>query len=428
MDFKYPKYHLLSDGHIEVCQICGSENLKKILDLGHQPLCNTFLTEAMLQQPETVYPLCMVWCEVCTGVQIDYYVDKHTVYHAEYPYKTGATTEVVHYFEDFSRLLIAKYQLNSTKLIVDIGSNDGTFLDNFQKNNIQVVGVEPTDTALLANAKGVTTLQSFFTTKTADTILSEHGKADLIVSANVFERIDNLGEVLSGIENLLQDDGVFVLEFHSLLAIISGGQFDALYHEHLRIFSVQSLKKLLSYYKLSLVDVEHGFVSRHNTRVYIMKGKDIPCSKNVESFLAQEKDFNLDKLETYVSFSNRAKKSKRDFVNGIAKIIDSNETIVANSCPARLVIPLNYFGVDTDKVHYIAENPTSPKVGMYLPINLIPVISNEILVQEQPDFILILAYNYADIIVKNLKSKGLRSDFIIPLPDFKIVKNKDIIV
>jgi hypothetical protein len=426
MDPKYPKYHLLHDGHIDVCQICGSKNLKKILDLGHQPLCNTLLTEDMLQQPETVYPLCMVWCEVCTNAQINYYVDKNKIYHLGYPYKTGATTEVVGYFEDFSKSLISNYQLNSAKLIVDIGSNDGTFLENFQKNNISVVGVEPTNTALLANAKGVKTLQSFFTTEIVNTIRAEHGKADLIVAANVFERINNIGEVMSGIENLLQDDGVFVLEFHSLLAIISGGQFDALYHEHLRIFSVQSLKKLLSYYNLSLVDAEYGFTSRHNMRVYIMKGKNIPCTKSVESFLEKEKDFNLDKLETYVSFADRAKKTKKDFVNGIAKIIDSNKKIVANSCPARLIIPLNYFGIDTDKINYIVENPLSPKVGMYLPINLIPVMSNEILAKDQPDFILILAYNYADNIVKNLKSKGLHSDFIIPLPDFKIIKNEDI--
>ncbi len=428
MELVPPKHHTIRVGHINFCQFCGSEKLAQILDMGHQALPNTVLTKDERNKEAIIYPLRLVWCKDCCSAQTDYCVDKNIVYHQGYPYKTGATTELVEYFAKFSEEIISKYNLNPKSLVVDIGSNDGTFLSHFKRMGVSVIGVEPTNTAIIANGNDVKTLQTFFDDDVAQEIISSYGQVDVVLASNVFERIDNIGDVITGIELLLKDDGVFILEFHSLLAIVTGGQFDAIYHEHLKIFSLHSLIKLFGYYNMTIIAAEHGFGSRHNLKIYVAKGKDKKVEQSIANFLKIEKESGLLELETYLKFAERAKKTKRDFVIGVTHMISEGKRVVANSCPARLVIPLNYFGADTDLIPYVAENPVSPKIGMYVPGSLIPIVANTILLKEQPDYILILAYNYADIIVKQLKSKGITSDFIIPLPDFRIIKSKDVIL
>ena len=149
MNLSYPSYHFVKTGHITTCQICNSEKLHTILDLGHQPLCDTLLTKEMLNQPEKTYPLRMVWCENCTGAQIDYCVNGSEVYHPDYPYKSGVTKELVEYQVKISQSLIEKYSLKSGDLVIDVGSNDGTLLSGFKGTGIKTVGVEPTNIAKL---------------------------------------------------------------------------------------------------------------------------------------------------------------------------------------------------------------------------------------------------------------------------------------
>src|SRR5574342_1053919 len=147
----YPKHHLIKNGHIDKCQVCNSSKLNLILDLGHQPLCDSLLTEEMLNQPETTYPLRMLWCEECSLGQIDYCVDKSVVYHPDYPYRTGITKELVEYQNSMSRALILKYNIKPGDLVVDLGSNDGTLLTGFKEHGVKVIGVEPTNIAKIAN-------------------------------------------------------------------------------------------------------------------------------------------------------------------------------------------------------------------------------------------------------------------------------------
>jgi SAM-dependent methyltransferase len=423
MKIMCPEHHMIKNGPIDKCQICNSSKLNLILDLGHQPLCDSLLAKEMLNQPETTYPLRMFWCEECSLAQLDYCVDGSVVFHPDYPYRTGVTKELVEYLNGMSSSLISKYNLKHDDLVVDLGSNDGTLLMGFKEHGIKVLGVEPTNIAKLANQNGIETVQEFFTMDIANEIKNKYSEASIVVATNMFAHMASIGEVVSGIETILKDDGVFVFENHYLLDVIQGGQFDTIYHEHLRTYSLKSLIKLFSYYDFTITDVERGSRYGGNIRVHVTKGKNRPVSENVTALLNLEENSDLYKLETYRKFAERVKKAKKDFMNFLLKIKDDGKTIVANSCPGRSVTLLNYYGVDADLIPYIAEQPTSLKLGMFLPGKLIPVVNNEILIKEQPDYVILLAWHYAEPIMEQLKARGLKSNFIIPLPDLKIVKN-----
>jgi len=383
------------------------------------------LSEKMLNESEPTYPLRMLWCQDCSLAQLDYCVDGKLVYHPDYPYRSGITKELVEYQKGISKSLISKYNLNGKDLVVDLGSNDGTLLSGFKELGTKILGVEPTNIAKIANQNGIETLQKFFTLETANEIKKNNGEASLILSTNMFAHMATIGEVVSGIESLLNDNGVFVMESHYLLDVVQGGQFDTIYHEHLRTYSLKSLIKLFSYYNFTLIDVERGSRYGGNIRIHVTKGKNKPVSENVTALLNLEENSGLYKLETYTKFSTRVKKAKKDFMSFMFKIKEENKTIVANSCPGRSVTLLNYYGVDSDLIPYIAEQPTSLKLGMYLPGKGIPVVNNEILLKEQPDYVILLAWHYAEPIMEQLKARGLKSDFIIPLPDLTIVENKN---
>ena len=308
-------------------------------------------------------------------------------------------------------------------MVVDLGSNDGTLLNGFKENGIKIIGVEPTNIAKIANENNIETVQEFFTLDVAKNIKNNNGHASLILATNMFAHMSTIGEVISGIEYLLKPDGVFVFENHYLLDVIYGGQFDTIYHEHLRTYSLKSLIKLFSYYDFTVTDVERGTRYGGNIRVHVTKGKNKNVSKNVELLLKLEEESGLYELDTYRKFAARVKIAKNDFMNFLFDMKEKGKTIVGNSCPGRSVTLLNYYGVDSDLLPYIAEQPTSLKLDMYLPGKQIPIVNNEVLIREQPDYVVLLAWHYAEPIMNQLKERGLKSNFIVPLPDLKILEN-----
>lgn len=426
MKLSYPKHHFVKVGHISNCQVCNSDNLHLILDLGHQPLCDTLLSKDALDKPEKTYPLKMIWCENCTNVQIDYCVDGREVYHPNYPYKTGITKELVEYQSEIVKSVVKKYKLTPNDLVIDVGSNDGTLLSGFKAEGIRILGVEPTNIAKIAVANGIETIQAFFDIKISERIKKKYGEASVVIATNTFAHMQTIGEFIMGAYNLLRDDGVFISETHYLLDVVTGGQFDTFYHEHLRTYSLKSLITLFNQYDMTLTHGERGSRYGGNIRVYVSKGKGRSVSSNVKKLLKLEEEFGLGKLETFKQFANRVKKARLEFMDFLIKTKKAGKKIVGNSCPGRCSTLLNYYGVDSELLPYLAEQPTSLKLGMYLPGKHIPVVNNQILIEEQPDYVVILAWHYAKPIIEQLKARGLKSDFVIPLPDFKIVKNSEV--
>lgn len=422
----YPKHHYIKTGPILSCQICNSKKLHTVLDLGHQPLCDSLLTKEMLNQPEKTYPLRMVWCEDCSGVQIDYCVAGEEVYHPSYPYRSGITKELREYQESMALSLVDKFSLTKGDLVIDVGSNDGTLLKGFQKGGVKTLGIEPTNIAKIANKDGIKTIQAFFDIKTSQQILKKYGQASLITSTNTFAHMQTIGEFIMGAYNLLKPGGVFINETHYLFDVIKGGQFDTIYHEHLRTYSLKSLITLFNQYDFTVTDVERGSRYGGNIRVYATKGKGKKVSPAVKDLLEVEKEFGLNKLETFQKFAERVKKARLEFMDFLVKTKKSGKHIVGNSCPGRCSTLLNYYSVDSELLPYLAEQPTSLKLNMYLPGKHIPVVNNQRLIDEQPDYVVLLAWHYAKPIAEQLKARGLKSDFIVPLPDFKIIKNSEI--
>lgn len=422
----YPKHHFVKTGPISSCQICNSKNLYTVLDLGHQPLCDSLLSPERLNLAEITYPLRMVWCKNCTLVQIDYCVSGKDVYHPDYPYRSGITKELADYQENIALHLVKKFNLQPQDLVIDIGSNDGTLLKGFKKSGIKILGVEPTNIAKIANNNGIKTIQSFFDIKTSKKIKKQYGPASLIITTNTFAHMQALGEFIMGAYNLLKNGGVFINETHYLMDVIANGQFDTIYHEHLRTYSLKSYLALFNQYDFTVTDVERGDRYGGNIRVYATKGKGRKVSSEVKKILKKELDFGLNKLDTFKRFATRVKKARLEFMDFLYKTNKAGKSIVGNSCPARSSTLLNYYGVDKELLPYLAEQPTSLKLNMFLPGKHIPIVNNQILIEEQPDYVVILAWHYAKPIMEQLKARGLKSDFIIPLPDFKIIKNSTV--
>lgn len=229
-----------------------------------------------------------------------------------------------------------------------------------------------------------------------------------------------------GAYNLLKEDGVFVSETHYLLNVVEGGQFDTVYHEHLRTYSLKALVTLFNQYDFTVTDVERGDRYGGNIRVHVTKGKNKKVNQRVQDLLDLEEKSGLGKLETFTTFAKRVQDARLKFMDFLITQKQEGKRVVGNSCPGRCVTLLNYYGIDSELLPYLAEQPASLKLGMYLPGKHIPVVNNQILIDEQPDYVVLLAWHYAKPIMEQLKARGLKSDFVIPLPDFEIVKNEDV--
>ncbi len=415
--------HNIPNGPVKTCQVCGSGNLELVIDLGHQPLCDTLLSKDQLQEPETTYPLRQLWCKDCTLSQLDYVVPGEVVYHPGYPYRTGITKELAMYQDQMAADIIQDLGVAQNNLIVDIGSNDGTLLKGFKKRDMRPLGVEPTNIAQIANEDGIETIQAPFNENVAEQILKSHGPAKVVTATNVFAHMQSLGDVLRGLEILVADDGYFVLENHYLTAIMEHLQFDTIYHEHLRSYSLKSLVTLFDFYDFTVIDAMT--VSRYggNIRVYVAKGKNHIIKPSVQALLDAEDKTGFSDPAYYKKFQDKATKVKNDLLGLILDCKEKGHSIVGNSCPARASTLLNFAGIGPDLIPYIAEQPTSLKLNQYLPGMHIPIVNNQRLIDEQPDYVILLAWHYWEPISQQLRERGLKSKMIVPLPEVRIIED-----
>ena len=416
--------HDLPTGHLTHCQVCGSENLELVLDVGHQPLCDSLLTDAQLHEPEMNFPLRLHRCIDCTLTQLDYVVDGSIVYKPEYPYRSGITKELRVYQEAFAEDVVNKIGLEEGSLCVDIGSNDGTLLTGFKKKNMRALGVEPTNIAQIARDENdIETIQSFFTEALAKDIVRDYGKAKVITTTNVFAHMATLGEVMRGICAMMDDKGIFITESHYLLDVLKGAQYDTIYHEHIRTYSLKSLVTLFEFYGLEVFSVQRADRYGGNIRAYVCRRGIYPVDASVADLLALELSSGLEDPATYKRFRENAYKTRDQLMEFAYQAHRSGQSFVGNSCPGRCATLLNFCGMRPELLPYLAEQPTSLKLGMYLPGVHIPVVDNSILIEEQPDYVLLLAWHYAKPIMEQLRARGLKSKFVMPLPEFQIISS-----
>ncbi len=415
--------HTFKEGFINHCQICNSKKIYLVLDLGFQPLADDLLNEKNNNNACTSYPIKIYLCKSCRLLQNNFIVGDKKLYSKEYHYRPGISKTVENNLNNLALKLINLYKLKKKDLIVDIGCSDGTLLNCFKKLGYKnVVGVEPTNTYKFAKQKGIKTINEFFNTKSASKILKKYGKAKLITTTNVFAHTGELKEFILGVNLILSNNGVFVIENHYLKDIIDKVQFDSFYHEHLRTYSLKSLIKLLNYYKLRIVDAYTTERYNGNIQAHFIKSKKIRLSKNVINILTKEKKAKLDNLKTYQNFSKKIEKAKTDLFKYLS--LYPNSLIIGKSYPARASVILNYFSFLKDKINFIAEQPTSLKLNYYIAGTSIKIVDSKILKKLKPDIIIIFAWHLFREIKNKWKAKGLpkSTKYILMLPKLKIFK------
>lgn len=409
-------------GHISLCQVCGADDLQQVVDLGHSAPCDSLLTKAQLGEVERTYPLNLVRCRECGLVQIDYAVDPRDLFHPEYPYRSGITETLRVNLYGTSKRVAEKVRLARGSLVVDIGSNDGTILEGFRNIGMNVLGVEPTNIADIANSRGTETLKKFFSRDVAEEIRLLRGPASLVTAANVFAHVNNLSTLLHGVHDLLSEDGVFVTESHYMLDILETLQYDSIYHEHLRFYLIKPLVRVFEEHGFRLIDVERIPNYGGSIRVYACKSKDSVPSSEVGKLIALEEERGAYNDLTYIEFAARVRESRRRIRALIVKVNEERQAIVGIGCPGRAVTLLSYCGLTADLLPYIAEQSTSLKVGLFTPGTHIPVVDEAVMLRDQPDYGLILSWHYADPIIASLRKRGLKSRIIVPLPEIRILE------
>lgn len=380
------------------------------------PLANRFLREDQLSMPEPYYPLDVYYCNTCGLVQLGFTVPPEVLF-KDYRYLTGTSEPMKAHFARLAEDLIQRFNVFPGGLVVDIGSNDGTLLKNFQKRNMVTLGVEPADNiAEWARSRGIETLNDFFSERVAHKLCAERGQAKVILATNVFAHVHDLEDFLRGINCLLADDGIFVIEVPYLVDLLNNLEFDTIYHEHLSYFAVHPLVTLFSRFSMGIVDIDRISVHGGSLRIYVRKSADSLSSSSVNELLKLETEAKLDSLDTYRKFAEGVALVREDLLSLLKALKAQGARIAGYGAAAKGNTLLNYCKIGTDILDYITD--TTPfKQGRYTPGMHIPVFPENRFHQASPDYALLLAWNYADeILQKEEEYRQAGGKFIVPIP------------
>lgn len=404
---------------ISKCQICNSKKITPFYSFGYHPTVNDFAITNALNPNVNYFPLDLLICRNCELVQLNVIINSKTIFPDNYAYRSGTTKVLIENFHDLKKDIIKRKILNKRDLVIDIGSNDGTLLDNF-KNNAVILGIEPTNVSKIANKKGIKTLKKPFNYNLSKSIVKKYGKAKLITATNVFAHIEDIHSVMKAIKTLLKKSGLFVSESHYFFDLIKTLQYDTVYHEHLRYYSLRSLSKLFDLYNMEIIDVKKIKTHGGSIRVYTSYKGMYKVSNNVKKLLKNEsKGIDLQKL--IKKFVSRVNLSKLKINNILIQKKLKGKKIVGISAPSRSSTLINFLGLDHNIIDYICEIDGSLKIGKNIPGTQIPVVNEKILFKDQPDFAIIFSWHIYNELINKIKKKGFKGKFIIPLPEPKII-------
>ncbi len=406
---------------VENCQICGSADLSSILFLGYMPPVNTMPDVGRVAVEEAAYPLELMRCGSCGLVQIGLEVSQQVLFPESYPYLSGSTRILRTNFAELEREATALLDLKKDGLVIDIGSSDGTLLSNFMDAGYPVLGIEPSQAADVGISRGVETLKDYFNREFARKLAAERGQAQLVTAANVFAHIGDIHSVVDGIIELLAPGGVFVSESHYLLDLIETLQYDTIYHEHLRYYSLGSLKHLLSAHDLEVFHVKPIGTHGGSIRVYSARKGEREVQSSVAEQLAKEDEAGVTDGSGLANFRERVAGSKLALCELLAPLKRDGARIYGVGAPSRASTLVNYVGIDDHAVDAVMEISTSHKLNKYIPGTRIPVLDEKMLYEDQPDYALLLSWHIADELIENLRKRGYRGKFITPLPEPRIV-------
>ena len=403
----------LNSKTISKCQISGSNDLKSIMFLGYLPPPTEMKKIHSKIEEETFYPADLVYSPTSKLVQLNTIVNKKILFSKDYAYTSSTTKILRENFQELYNDCNKIVKISSSDLVIDIGSNDGNLLGNF-KNHHRVLGITPEKIGKIAIRKGIPTLIRYFDKPTAKLVLKKYGKAKIITATNVFAHIENVSELMKNILKILQKDGVFISESHYLVSLIKTNQYDTIYHEHLRYYSLSSLKYLFDKYGLKIIHAKKINTHGGSIRVYATRSRKFKINKNVKKILNLEKKYL--NWKTFNNFRKNVFKSKINLYSILKKIKNKNKKICGIGAPARASTLINYIGLDENIIDYVLEIEGSKKIGNYIPGTKIPILSEKKLFIDQPDFAILFSWHIAFELKTKLRKRGFKGKFIIPLP------------
>jgi hypothetical protein len=403
------------------CRSCDSP-LRPFLDLGRTPLANSFLREEDLDEPEPTFPLEVGFCETCTLVQLLHTVPPEVIFR-EYVYVTETSSTITEHFHALAGEAVERFPLEHDDLVVEFGSNDGTLLKGFEPFGIRTLGVEPaTNIAEIAEAHGVRTVNEFFDPPLARRLLEQEGPASFVVGCNVVAHIPDLNGTMGAVSTLLTEDGVFQLEAPYLIDLLDRVEFDTIYHEHFFYFSLGALAYAAERHGLRLFDVKRFPVHGGSIRPSFCR-TDAPHEQTqaARDALGIERERGIDRFETYAGFGERVRSIRERLRALLGGLRVGGDSVAGYGAAAKGNTLLNYCGIGPELLDYVADkNPL--KIGLYTPGMHLPVVPAARLLEDRPDYTLILAWNIADEIVAEQQAyRQGGGRFVVPIPEPAVV-------
>ena len=406
----------------ETCRLCLNSNLYPFLDLGHSALSDNFLNHSQLKESEIFYPLAVNFCRDCGFFQLSYVVPPEIMFNKDYPYDSSTTKIGRDHFTSMAFEIAEKFKFPENSLAIDIGSNAGVLLSGFKTKGFKVLGVEPSSKiAEIALKNDIETIVDFFSIELTSKILKQYGKSSIITATNVFAHIDDLENFVNGVKKLLNKNGIFVIEAPYLVNLIENLEYDTIYHEHLSYISLKPLITFFEKFDLEVFHVEKHSIHGGTMRYFIGNKGEYKKTDSINNFLKIESNSQI-YSESYLDiFSTKVHEHREKLMNLLYDLKKKGKKIVGISAPAKGNTLLNFCKIDSNLLDYLTEkNPL--KINKFSPGMHIQVNSDEKLLDDMPDYALILAWNFADEIIKNNHEYQKRGGkFILPIPDPKII-------
>ncbi len=406
---------------VDRCQVCGSSDLRSILFIGYLPPVNGMPPVGSRPGEEPAYPAEVLRCGNCELVQLGLIVDPAILFPPTYPYTSGTTRILRENFAQLYEEVRSRFPMDAGDLVVDIGSNDGTLLENFQKGGYRVRGIEPTNAGRLAQVRGIPTDIAFFDADAVATIAAKEGRARVVTATNVFAHIEDVHTVVENVLALLAPDGLFITESHYWLALVETLQYDTIYHEHLRYYTLTSLRYLFAEHDLEIVHARRIPTHGGSIRVYAARRGSRAVSEDVEHMIEVERA-SLDD-EALRRFRKRVAASKLDLLALLRDVKVDGPRVHGVGAPSRATTLINFVGLDDGILEKVVEIRGSYKIGHYVPGTIIPVVDEQALFSDQPAYALLLSWHIADELIPKLRQRGFQGRFIVPLPTPRVVQN-----